>query len=122
MRMLIMMITILLLISVNLVGYGREAVYTAVDSVKYPPLVTTAKEKSAYVERLEELLRLEYNKKRQEVKDGKLKKAAFDKWVEEFRNPRKLLISRDRWVLRKALKESTQYSPDIENDFNEKVQ
>jgi len=86
--------------------------------IEYPSTCVTSSERTAYLYRLFELLRLRHNEQGAKYRAGKLSKQKWDEFLRWF-NPRHDLFVTDVLKARKQLKEDKDIVIDIDAVFVE---
>lgn len=86
--------------------------------IKYPPIYTSPMERTAFLYRLYELLRLRHNEEGAKFKDGKLSKQQWDEFLRWFDKRHDLFVA-DLLKARKQLKEDEDVVIDLDAVFME---
>lgn len=75
--------------------------------INYPTSVTSDESRYAYLYRLQELLRLEHNRKGKEFREHKITGKSWDEYKDTKFEPKSLLLSTEILKYRIALKKET---------------
>ena len=86
-------------------------------NLKIPINITTPADKTEFLYKAEETLRLLHNSKGMDYKDGKITQEEWETWLETYYFPRHRGVIIKILENRALLKNSTKYTVDPETDF-----
>lgn len=105
---------------ISIIG-NTQTVYKEIVSIKYPISAIEAKDKTAFLYKTQEELRLLHNQKGDDHREKRITEQKWNQWLEKYFNPRSIIVSNQICVQREIFKTSSMYSVDLDKDFNEKI-